>query len=748
MSGFADERKAFMEEADEYYKTYPADVSEQEKELDRRNKEQPDAAPIVKKTWIYQVIAKQCRVKLFRHCPFYFEVDMGRPRNSVGSAFPPLPGLDSWLMRRDTTGFLEEFQGWVKPYMDQDIIDSTMYVDSAHHALGVENVIKYGFRGIMAKAEEELRHTEDSDKRIFIGALIDTQKALIELTERFSLEARRMLETEKDPAVRKRLERICLSAESCPANPPRTFYEALNTIWYVHQLGNNLEAMGFAVVGHVDRILEEFYVRDISNKTMTREEADDLICWFVSLTDARWDLNNTPYGTNTTINIGGCDAGGSLVFNDITREIIKCYKDYRFVNPKLQARFSKQSPQEYYDLIAGLAASGTNVLSVFNDDVIIPAHERMGKNPEDCRLYVSGGCQEPVLANKEVNSRGYCYLNPSKYLLMMIFPEREEFFRKEHLVPFSLECCLDFESFYKRVFHNLALIVNAITWHYNQFERRWPEYNPCPFFSSTIDGCLESGRDISQGGAVYNDSGFAVSGIGTLIDSLYAIKKAVFEEKKISWEKMKRLLETDFCCEDGELYRNYLLNKVDKYGSDGKEINSFAARVCADTADVTSFMRNSRGGLFEASLWSFYGYEWLKAGTGATPDGRKGGTTLARGMNPSERVETNVVQLIHSLERMDLSKFPQTAVMYFEMPLSLADTDSRIFSDVIHYFMENGGNTFDFDVVDSESLKDAQIHPERHENLVVRVCGYSARFVTLDKEMQDEVINRALRHAG
>ncbi len=747
MSQFTAELDDFLKETDVFYSTYPVDVSSQEAELNHMNEMQPDASPFIKKTWVYHLIAEKCEVKLFRHCPFYFEVAMGRPRNSVGSAFPPLPGLDSWLMRSDRTGFLQEFQKWVNPYMDQDIIDSTMYVDSAHHALGAENIIKYGFYGIMSKAENALMHTDDTEKKIFLSSIIETQKELIKLTERFSQKAELMLETEKYPVIRKRLERIRDSAKRCPANPPQTFYEALNTIWYVHQLGNNLEAMGFAVVGHVDRILEEYYDRDIKNGIITKEEADDLICWFVSLTDARWDLSNTPYGTNTTINIGGCDARGRVVFNEITKAIINCYIKYRFVNPKLQARFSRQAPQEYYDLISELAASGTNVLSVFNDEVIIAAQEKMGKKTEDCRLYVSGGCQEPVLANTEVNSRAYCYLNPSKYLLMMIFPEKECFFEQENIVPVSLEHCPDFDSFYKRVFHNLSLIVNAITWHFNRFELRWKTFNPCPFFSSTIDGCIERGLDVSQGGAVYNDSGYALSGIGTFIDSMYAIKKAVFEEKFITWDKMKELLETDFSCEDGELYCNYLKNKIDKYGSDNQEMNEFAAGICSDMADVTSYMRNTRGGLFEASLWSFYGYEWLKAGTGATPDGRKAGMTLSRGMNPSEFVETNVMELIHSMELMDLSKFPQSAVMYFEMPLSLADRNSRIFADIIKYFIANGGNTFDFDVVDSESLKDAQIHPERHQNLVVRVCGYSAKFVTLDKEMQNEVINRALRYA-
>lgn len=146
-SQFSAEYKEFMGELDAHYRVSPVDISKQESILDEMLEKYPDASPFEKKSWIYQVAAEECEVKLFRHCPFYFEVVTGRVRNSVGAAYPPLPGIDSWLMRRDHTGFLEKYQNWVKPYMDDDIIDSTMYMDCAHHAMGLENVLEYGFSG-------------------------------------------------------------------------------------------------------------------------------------------------------------------------------------------------------------------------------------------------------------------------------------------------------------------------------------------------------------------------------------------------------------------------------------------------------------------------------------------------------------------------------------------------------------------------------------------------------------------------
>ena len=766
-SQFAEEYNSFMEEMDSHYRASPADISRQEQILEEMLRQKPNASAMEKKTWVYRVIASECEIKLFRHCPFYFEVVSGRPRNSVGAAYPPLPGLDSWVMRSDRSGFLEKFQGWVRPYMEEDIIDSTMYMDCAHHGMGVETVLDLGFAGIRKKAEERLAGEEDTQKAEFLNSVIQAQDALIHLTRRFHIRAEEMLSAEEDSVIRKRLERIRDAAEKSPIYPAKTFYEALNTFWYLREIGNTFEALGFAILGHMDRILERYYVQDMKACILTREEAKDLITWFLALTDARWDLNDTPYGTNTSVNIGGCDREGKPVFNDITRFILEAYEEYRFVNPKLQARFSRGAPEEYVRLVGKLAALGTNVLSVFNDEVIIKGETEKGKALEDARLYVNGGCQETVLEGTEFGSRAFCYLNPTKYLLMMLFPEqygqwkfwnaearetdgahplRCDFFGNEKIVPVSMEHCRDFEEFYERVFYNLKLIVNAITWRYNGFEAFWKDYNPCPLYSSTIAGCVEQAKDVSQGGAKYNGSAFAVSGTGTFIDCLYAIGEAVFHQKRFSLEKMKQMLLSNY--EGEETIRRWLLQGLDKYGQNRESLKELTRKVYDDLAVTVSGMPNSRGGQYEAALWSFYGYEWLKDRTGATPDGRKAGESLSRGINPGEHVETTIVQMVHSLSEVDLSKYPGTAVFYFEMPVTLAKQDSRIFEYLIRYFLACKGNVFDFDVVDSRALEDALVHPERHQNLVVRVCGYSARFVTLDKKMQMEILNRSKRITG
>lgn len=169
-------------------------------------------------------------MKLFRHCPFYFEVDTGAPRNLAGSCFPPIPGLGSWLMRRDTSGLEQEFQNWIAPYVQEDALNSTMYVDCAHHAMGVGNVLRYGLRGLQRQAQARLQTETDVEKQTFLRCVIRAEDAVMRLCARFADEAERLRGTERDPVVQARLARIAISARRCPAEPAETFFEALNTM--------------------------------------------------------------------------------------------------------------------------------------------------------------------------------------------------------------------------------------------------------------------------------------------------------------------------------------------------------------------------------------------------------------------------------------------------------------------------------------------------------------------------------------
>ncbi|MBM4080493.1 MAG: hypothetical protein FJ278_12400, partial [Planctomycetes bacterium] len=556
---------------------------------------------------------------------------------------------------------------------------------------------------------------------------------------------------ERDPEVRQRLQRIADTARRVPAQPPASFYEALNAILFMREVTQSLEGNGISVFGHLDRILWPYYQDDLAKGRITRAEAKDLLAFFLAFSDVRFGMRQVRnhVGTNTTVGIGGCDAQGNLVFNDLTRMIVETYVAARLVDPKLNARISARHPQEYSDLLAQMILSGSNSLCIFNDDVIIEANVKMGKAREDCRLYVGGGCQENVLENAEVNSRATMYLNLAHVLLMGFFPEKWAFFADREGIPLAAyDGCAGFDDLYDAFLRNLKVVVDAHIDQRNRTEREGWRYNPCPLHSSTLDDCIEKGLDMMEGGARYSFGSVSLTGIGSLIDSLYALRRVVFEQKHVPLGQLKAMLATNF--EGEEAFRQFLIHRVPKFGQGDEGIREFSAKVFANVARVSSGKPNTRGGRYEASLFSFRSFTSMGAKTGATPDGRKAGEYLSAGMSPSLLAlgqECDIGQVLSSLEPLDLTLYPVVAVLDVKLPASPTGYRPGVLVPVIRRFLDCGGSVLQVNYVNPSVLMEAREHPERHPDLVVRVSGYSAYFHTLSPAVQSEIIDRTLVRA-
>lgn len=747
MTPYCFNKEKLFRECREVYEKYPTDVEHLYQRLDAMVAENPGVPSFTQKSYVYILAMECCEVRLFPSCPFYAEVDTGRERNSVTSAFPAQPGIASWMYSRRPL-FQKTYEEWKAPYQDSSLFWGAMFTDTAHHAPGYETVLKYGFSGLKEQAEERKKRAHkagDFHGEGFLQSVIVACSSAIRLSERFAEKAEEMLKIETDKAACSNLERIALTARRVPAAPPDTFYEALCTVWFTRELCNAFESSGFAVLGHIDRMLYPYYYKDLQAGRITLEEARALMDCFLAMTDARWDLSLfSEGGTNATVTIGGCDERGILVYNEITKMVIEGFIEHRFANPKLQARMTLDHPKEYADMLGRLAGMGTNVLSIFNDAVLIEAHHKRGKKLEDCRLYMAGGCQEPVIA-KEVNCRAYIYLSLPQMLSATLFPEDwAEPFRRDKIVLLPAWTAEDFETFYARFLHGFSAQILAFVNGYNNFGSQWKDLSPCPLFSATMEGCIENALDATEGGARYNSDSFAMAGFGTLVDSLFAIKRAVYEGKRVTMFRLREILKADFA--GAEDLRLYLLNKVPKMGQDNEDIRAFAVRVLKDISDRVQGYPNARGGYFEASLFAFYAYEWTKHHSYATADGRHYGRELSRGINPSESTpRIDAATLLHSQKSLDYTDYPGGAVLYMDLPLTKTDLPSEVYSSLIFGFLENGGCTMDFNVVDVEKLLAAQRDPENHRNIIVRVCGYSAPFYSLPKNMQDEIIQRTQR---
>lgn len=740
---FQAERALFEQELEAYYANFPTPMEALERELHDVSAQHPEWLPVERKAFGYAQISTRCPVKVFRHFPFYFEINVGKPRTNLGEG-----GVGGWLKGEPFGARLwtEGCTWWEAPYQ-HGLSLGWPVLDDNHHCIGNDNVFNYGLNGLIRRAEERLHTATTPEERAFLECAIAGNRALLTIAGRFADRAEWTLETETDPAIRARLQRLADAARHAPAEPPRSFYEALNTLLFMREVTQALEGNGNSVLGHLDRILWPYYLSDFAEGTLTRNDAKALLSFFLALSDTRFGIRKFGhhYGTNTTVVIGGCDAQGAVIFNELTRMIIEIYTELRLVDPKLNARISARHPQEYTRLLAGLTAGGCNSLAIFNDDVIIPANEKMGKALKDCRLYVGGGCQENLLENTEVNSRATIYLNLAQVFLIGFFPEDYAYFtEREGIVVDSYDGCATFDEFYAIFLRNLKTINDAHIDQRNRTEAEGWRYNPCPTHSSTISDCLENARDMMAGGARYNFGSVSLAGAGTLVDSLYAVREAVFAQGRLTPEGLKALLATDFADDEAT---QHILRRLPKFGQEEDNIRAFSARVFADLARVTSGKANTRGGSYEASLFAFRFFTDFGLRTGATPDGRKAGEYLSPGMSPSQVAlggECSVGQVLASLEPLDLTAYPVVAVLDLKLPATPGGYRPEILAPVISRFLTSGGSVLQMNCVDPATLLDAKEHPERHADLVVRISGYSAYLTTLPESVQDEVIARTV----
>lgn len=746
VSSYTAIREALFAEFDAYFKTYPLDVSRQLETLDKWDQALDTPYPFERKALVYKA-AQICPVKVFRTSPFFFELQSGRIRNSSENGFPPGPGLEGWYMRKHMD-MARAFQTWSAPYKAQDLIWCDIFADFAHHTVGYEQVLEKGFSGILADIAARREKVCTPEQSALLAAMDTGARAMMAIAENFAREAERMLATESDAQARANLQAIATVARRVPAAPAQTLYEALCVILFLREVVTAIEGVAVAVLGgHLDRILQKYYEADLRAGRVTPEEAQNLIDHFLTITDARWDMTCDFASTNNSLTIGGVDEAGNIVWNDVSRMIVNAYEAHRFVNPKVQARLTPSHPVEAFERIAHVIRQGVNVFSVLNDEVIIQSNVRMGKRLRDARRYVAGGCQEPMLERNEFNNRAFCYINLPQIVNSLFDRDLTAFFTREN-TGFTPTYTFDsFEAVYLEFVNRLRFIFLGVAEKLNAFDVKLPVFNPCPLLSATQESCVVRAMDYTQGGCTYNATSVPLVGIGTAIDSLLAISEAVFEKKLCSMEALGAVLKSDFAGE--ERLRGYLLNRCPKFGMDTPEVNAFSARLFRDAARVTSGIRNSRGGLYEASLFVFYLFDWMKNATGATADGRSAGTVLSRGMNPPDSSGfQNIANLLHTLLALDMKDYPGCGVTYLEMPVASSGVTDALLSEVMMAFLRSGGSALDLNLLDPLQLQEARRYPERYSRLIVRVCGFSAYFTSLKANIQEEIIQRAFVDHG
>ena len=598
----------------------------------------------------------------------------------------------------------------------------------SHMAIDYELVLSKGILGIIKTIDEYLL-TCDKEKESFYKCCKRCLQAVIKHSENYANLALKISKETDDPTRRSELKKIAEICKKVPACPAESFYEAVQSVHFItHCLSLNPFRTGTQQfqLGHLDRYLLPFYERDIQNETITKEYAQLLLdCLGIQIN------MRVHSGLSSGYMVGGRDEHGDIVANELTEMCMQVIDDIRLVYPAVGLCYTEGMPEKYLNKACELLAKGYSHPAVFNDDVIIKGLLHYGVPEEQAHNYIHSTCVEitPVAAsNVWVASP---YTNMPQLLLDLMNKEYSTF---DDLV----------NAYFEKLDSHIKSNFEAE--NHNRSVRAHNSINP--LLSCFVNDCLEKGLDIERGGAEYNWIMPSFVGMANLVDSLYAIKTLVFNEKKLTLCEFKSILENNF--EDNEALRLYILNRIPKYGNDVNETDQYFAliseHIASECKKYSGLHSNSN---LIPSVFCWVMHERFGRETSATPDGRKAGFPLGDGSGPCQGREMNgPTASVLSSTKWDHSKFIGGVAVNLKFSKASLGRDSLdAMISIIKTYLKRGGLEVQINVVDNETLKKAQHNPEAYRDLVVRIGGYSDYFVRLSPEMQEEVILRTTHNA-
>lgn len=615
------------------------------------------------------------------------------------------------------------------------------------------------FRAEIARSEAALdfeRDPEALDKREQLKAMALACEALIRFAERHGELAEAQAESEGDPVRREELHRIAEVCRRVPAQAPRDFQEALQYYWFCH-LGVITELNGWDAFspGHLDQHLWPFYQQGLAEGTLTRESAKELLeCFFVKFNNhtapPKVGVTAAESGTYTdfaNLNLGGLLADGSDGSNEVTHLLLEIIDEMHLLQPSSNVQVSRKTPDTVLKHALRVIRKGYGFPSLFNADAVVEEQLRQGKSLEDARAGGCSGCVEVGAFGKEAYILTG-YFNLMKMLELALHNGRDPRTGRQ-LGPHTGEAAdlttFDqlFTAFETQTRHFLDIKIRG-----NQLiERLYATRMPAPFLSVLTDDCIARGRDYNAGGARYNNTFIQAVGIGSLTDSLSALKEMVFETQGIALAKFVSVLDADFA--EQEALRQRMVNKTHKYGNDDDYADDLMVRAFRFLFEAIDGRPNGKGGAYRLEMLPTTCHVYFGQVCQASADGRRAGEPLSEGISPAQGADRQgPTAVLKSAGKMDHVKTGGT-LLNLKFTPSLLEGDAGI--DSLHHlvraYFKLDGHHVQFNVVTSAALRDAQAEPEAHRDLIVRVAGYSDYFVDCSKELQEEIIRRT-EHAA
>ena len=625
-----------------------------------------------------------------------------------------------------------------------------------HTALGIK-MFRTGLLDLKEEIAESLAKTdlvndpEGVDKRDELRAMDIVCDAMIRYAERYAERLEELAAEEKDPVRKKELEKMAAICRRVPAHAPTTVHEALQHYWFIH-LGvvTELNPWDSFNPGRLDQSLYPLYKKQLEEGTVTQEEVYEMLQSF-------WvKFNNHPsppkvgvtaeesntYTDFCLINVGGVKEDGSDGVNEMSYILLDVIREMRLLQPSSMIQVSKKNPDRFIRAAVEIIKTGFGQPSVFNTDALVQEMLRAGKDVRDARNGGCSGCVETGAFGTEAYILTG-YFNLPKILELTLNDGFDKRTRKQ--IGLKTGTATDY-----RTYEELFAAYKAQVQHFmrikltgnNIIERIFMKYMPVPFLSVLIENCIRNGKDYMCGGARYNSSYVQGVGLGSITDMLTALRYHVYDKKTIAMETMEKALANDF--KGFEELQYQLVYHTPKYGNDDDYADEQEVQVFDMYYDVLSGHKSPRGADYRVNMLPTTCHVYFGKVTGATPDGRNAWKVLSEGISPVQGADTNgPTAVIRSAAKIDHIKTGGTLLNQKFTP-SLLSTEEGC-NNLVHLiraYFRMDGHHIQFNVVDADTLREAQKHPEDYRDLIVRVAGYSDYFNDLGEDLQNEIICR------
>lgn len=580
---------------------------------------------------------------------------------------------------------------------------------------------------------------EQPDNNFFKAGLIIWQATQRHL-ERYAKLAEEMANDPVTPDYRQiELKQMAKMCRKLQTEKPYSFYEALQLLWIVSIVGQYESNASSLSLGRMDQYMYPFYKHSVDDGVPAKFMKEILGDFYLKTDDVvklRSEASARDFAgfpTGYTVALGGYNKYGQYAVNDLSYKMLDLYQEIRLPQPNLSVRINDQIPRRFLIKTCETIRIGTGIPMLFNDEACIPGFLSKGVSLDDARDYGVVGCVETTIPGRTYGLHDIALLNLMRIMELTMYEQENN--------P-----DLTYDKFKQAVKDKIDYYVKIVTEGSDVVDLGHRKFAPTPFLSTLILDCIKNGKDVTHGGARYNFSG--VQGIGepNLADSLWVIKQAVFENHELSFKDLVDLMRSNYAGEDGEKMRQHFIHDFDKYGNDKPEVDMEAAKMFRHYALELGKYTNIRGGHFNAGAYTVSAHIPLGDEVGATPDGRKAHEQLADG-GLSPMVGEDVLgptAVLKSVSKIDTTMAVNGSLLNMKFspntlkgPVGIAK-----FADFLMAFTYLKIRHIQFNVQSRETLIDAQKHPEKYADLVVRVAGYSAFFVDLNKHIQDDIIRR------